>query len=59
MYYIVHKQAILIRRSIHLSTHDHPVADLEGCSREVFEQVKSLVEKEASRTPRAIVSAIA
>jgi hypothetical protein len=54
MYYIVHKQDNLTQTSIHLSMHDHPVANLEGRSREMFKQVKSLFEKEAFHTPRAI-----
>jgi hypothetical protein len=54
MYYIMHKQNNLTQTSIHLTTHD-----LEGRSRKMFEQVKSLVEKEASHTPKAITSAIA
>ncbi len=54
MYYIMHKQNNLTQTSIHLTTHD-----LEGRSRKMFEQVKSLVEKEASHTPKAIASAIA
>jgi len=54
MYYIMHKQIFLTQTSIHLTMHD-----LESRSRKVFEQVKSLVEKEASHTPKAIVLAIA
>jgi hypothetical protein len=46
----------LIRTTIHLGLHDHSV--VEGRSKEVFKQVKSLVKEEASRTPRAIVLAI-
>jgi hypothetical protein len=30
----------------------------KGCSREVFEQVRSLVKEEASSTPRVIMSTI-
>ncbi len=37
--------------------HDHLVA--EDHSKELFEQVKSLIEEEASHTPRATTSAIA
>jgi hypothetical protein len=40
-----------------LGLHDHLV--VEGCSREVYEQVKSLVEEEAFCTPGATASAIA
>jgi len=46
----------LIQVTIHLGLHEHPM--VEGCSKKVFEQVKSLVEDEASCTPRATVSTI-
>jgi hypothetical protein len=39
-----------------LGSHDHLV--VEGCLREMFEQVQSLVEEEAFRTPRVIMSII-
>ncbi len=37
--------------------HDHPM--VEGHSKEVFDQVKSLVMEEVSHTPGAIASTIA
>jgi hypothetical protein len=51
MYYVIHKQDNLTREIIHLGIDDHSMA--EGHSREVFEQVKSLVEEEVSHTPWA------
>ncbi len=48
MYYIMHKQENLIWTTIHLGTHDHLV--VEGHSRKVVDQVKSLVEGEVSYT---------
>jgi hypothetical protein len=56
MYYIMHKQDNFIRLTIHLSTHDHPMA--EGCSKEALYQVKSLFEEEVFHILRATVSAI-
>jgi hypothetical protein len=56
MYYVMHKQDNLIQAAIHLSTHDHLMA--EGHSRKVFYQVKSLVKEEVSHPPRAIASTI-
>jgi hypothetical protein len=57
MYYIMHKQENLTRATIHLNTHDHPV--VEGCSRKVVEQVKSLVQEEVACTSGATTLAIA
>jgi hypothetical protein len=57
MYYVIHKQDNLIWTTIHLDSHDHPM--VEGHSKEVFEQIKSLVKEEAFCTPRIIVSTIA
>jgi hypothetical protein len=56
MYYFMHKQENLTRATIHLGMHDHPI--IEGHSRNVFKQVKSLVEHKVSCTPRATTLAI-
>jgi hypothetical protein len=56
MYFVVYKHDNLIRATIHLGLHDHLV--VEGCSRKVFEHVKSLVKEEASCTLGATASAI-
>jgi hypothetical protein len=55
IYYVVHKHENLTQIAIHLRMHDHLV--VEGHSREVVEQVKSLV-KEVFQTPWATSSAI-
>jgi broad-specificity NMP kinase len=57
MYYVVYKHDNVIRTTIHLGTHDHPV--VESHLREMFEQVKSLVKEEASHTLGATMLAIA
>lgn len=57
MYYVMHMQENLIQTIIHLSTNDHSV--VEVCSREIFYEVKSLVEEEVSCTSRVTVLAIA
>ncbi len=43
----------MTQTTIHLGKHDHLMA--EGCSREVFDQVKSLVKEEVSHTLGATV----
>jgi hypothetical protein len=43
--------------TIHLGTHDHPMA--KGRSRDVFEEVKSMVEEEALHTLGVTMLAIA
>jgi hypothetical protein len=56
-YYVVHKQENLTRVAIHLGMHGHQMAN--SCSREVVEQVKSLVKEEVFCTPWATLLAIA
>jgi hypothetical protein len=56
MYYVIYKLENLIRTTIHLGTHDHSVVEVHF--REIFDQVKSLVEEEVPCTSWATVLAI-
>lgn len=57
MYYVVHSLSNLLRATIHLGMHAHPVSKRKY--RESFEEVKSMVAEEVLCMPNVTSSAIA
>jgi hypothetical protein len=56
MYYVAHKFPNLLRITIHLGTHSHPV--IEGMCRESFQEMKNMVADEVCHTPTITFLAI-
>jgi hypothetical protein len=54
MYYVVHKFPNILRATIHLGIHAHPITD-KKC-RQSFQEMKNMVVDEVCHTPIAITS---
>jgi hypothetical protein len=57
MYYVIHKLQSLSRVTIHLGTHEHPIA--KGMCMESLEEIKLFVEGQVFHTPDTKFSTVA